>query len=177
MAAGSRGLEVAENPLQQPPLKQPIRPGRQLVSPGGPFQSLPLGQLADIFLDLPGQLVELFDVARLGIFGQLLHVDHADLSRLGRLFQLFQQPIDRFQLLLDFQRLGNGHGRAAGEGVFGRQLVDLIFVAQRGHQPQQPSGHAAALICQGVPEPLQVVELLLLDGLAKSPGQRGGGSI
>ena len=98
--------KLAEDPLQQPTLEEAIGLGRELVALGGLLQSLPLGQLADVLLDLPGQLAELVDVARLGELGQCLQVDHADLGRLGRLLQLLEQPVDRLQLLLDLQRLG-----------------------------------------------------------------------
>ena len=65
-----------------------------------------------------------------------LHVDDADLGRLAGLFELLQQLVDLFQLLLDGQRLRHGHRLVAGELVLGGQLVDLVLVAQ-------PLDHAA----------------------------------
>ena len=58
-------------------------------------------QLFDLLL----QLVELFDVARLGELRQLFQVDDADLRRLGRFFQLLEQLVDRLQFFLDLERL------------------------------------------------------------------------
>ena len=99
MPAGARGLEIAEDAIQQPPLEQPIGLGRKLISLVALFQALAFGQVAEILLDLPGELVEFFDVARLGEFGERLQVDHADLGVFRGLFELLQQPIDLFQFL------------------------------------------------------------------------------
>jgi len=87
-------------------------------------------------LNLLFELVELLDRTRIGELCQLLEIDHADLRRLGRLFELREQPVDRFELLLDVDRLWHGERRSAGELVFAGQLVDLILVAQSGNQLQ-----------------------------------------
>ena len=107
------------------------------------------------------KLVELLDIARLGEFGQRLQVDHADLRRLRRLFELLQQPVDLFELLLDLQRLRDGGHGAAGELVLRGQFVDLILVAQPVDQLHELPGELAALVVGPIPEPLQVVKLLL----------------
>ena len=80
--------QVAEDPLQQPALEKPVGLGREPVALGGLLQSLLLGQVFEVLLDHAGQLVEILHVARLGVFGQGLHVDDADLRGLGRFFKL-----------------------------------------------------------------------------------------
>ena len=114
-----------------------------------------------------GQLLQIVHVALLGVFGQGLHVDHADLRGLGRLFKLLQQAVDLFQFLLDLDGLGHGHRRAAGELVLGGQLVDLVLVAQAVDQLHQLPGEGTLLVVDAVPEPLDVVKLLFLDRLAE----------
>ena len=168
---GPRGLQVAEDPLQQPPLEQAIGLGREPVALGGLLQALLLGQVFEELLDRAGQLLEVLHVALLGVFGQGLHVDHADLRGLGRFFKLLQQAVDLFQLLLDLDGLGDGHRRTAGELVLGGQLVDLVLVAQPVDQLHKLPGERALLVVDAVPEPLDVVELFLLDRLAESPFQ------
>ena len=111
--------------------------------------------------------LEILHVALLGVFGQGLHVDHADLRGLGRFFKLLQQAVDLFQFLLDLDGLGDGHRRAAGELVLGGQLVDLVLVAQPVDQLHELPGERALLVVDAIPEPLDVVELLLLDRLAE----------
>ena len=106
MPAGARGLQLLEDARQQLRLEEPIRLGRQLEAATLPFlQPLLLGHLAQVLLDLLLQCVELFHVARLGELGQLLHVDDADLRRLGRLFELLEQLVDRLQFCLDLEGL------------------------------------------------------------------------
>ncbi len=78
------GFEIAEDPFQQLALEQPIGLGRQLIALGPALQALLLGHVAQQILDLLLQLVQLFDVARLGELGQLFQVDDADLRRLAR---------------------------------------------------------------------------------------------
>ena len=165
---GPRGHQVAEDPLQQPALEEPIGLGREPIALGGLLQPLLLGKVLEQLLDHAGQLAELLHVARLGVFGQGLHVDDADLRRLGRFFKLLQQAVDLFQFLLDLDGLRHGHRRAAGELVLGGQLVDLVLVAQPIDQLHELPGEGAPLVVDAVPEPLDVVELLLLDRLAES---------
>ena len=99
---------------------------------------------AQVLLDLLLQLVQLLDVARLGELRQLLQVDDADLRRLGGLFQLLQQPVDRLQLFLDLQRL---RARVSGvrpvNVVLAGQLVDLVLVAQPVDELHQLRGRTA----------------------------------
>ena len=96
---------------KQPSLEQPVCLGRKIITLVAFFQALPFGQVAEILFDLPGELVELFHIARFGEFGEGLQVDHADLGVFGGFFELFQQAVDLFQFALDFQCLGNGHLR------------------------------------------------------------------
>ena len=126
------------------------------------LQALLLGQVAEISLDHLGQLVELLHVARFGVLGQGFHVDDADLRGLGGFFKLLQQAVDLLQLFLDFQGLRHGHRRATGELVLGRQLVDLVLVAQPVDQLHQLPGKGTLFVFNAVPEPLDVVELFLL---------------
>ena len=53
-------------------------------------------------------------------------------------------------------------------GVFasfeGRQFIDLVFLAKPFHQLQQLPGKRAPLVAGRVPELLQIVELLVLNG-------------
>ena len=148
-------------------MEEPVGLGCEPIALRGLLQSLLLGQVAKVLLDHLGQLVELFHVARLGELGQGFHVDDADLGGLGRFFKLLQEAVDLFQLLLDFEGLRNGHRRAAGEFVLGGQLVDLVLVAQPVDQLHQLPGEGALLVVDAVPEPLDVVELLLLDRAAE----------
>ena len=69
-------------------MEKPVGLGREPIALGGLLQPLLLGQILEVLLDHAGQFVELLHVARLGVFGQGLHVDHADLRGLGRLFKL-----------------------------------------------------------------------------------------
>ena len=164
---GPRGGQVAEDAFQEPPLEQAVGLGRQPVALRGPLQSLLFGQVFEKPLDHAGQLLEIVHIALLGVFGQGLHVDHADLRGLGRLFELLQQAIDLFEFLLDLDGFGNRHRRAAGEFIFGGQLVDLVLVAQPVDQLHELPGEGALLVVDAVPEPFDVVQLLFLDGLAE----------
>jgi len=58
------------------------------------IEPLPLGQVADDILNLLLQCTELVNIARLGEFGQCLHVDQADLGRLSCFAELLQQLVD-----------------------------------------------------------------------------------
>ena len=74
--------------------------------------------------------------------------------------------------------LGNRQARAAGELVLGRQLVNLVLVAQAVHQLDQLPGELAAVVAGMVPEPLQLVELLVRHGplVAFLAGSAAGGA-
>ncbi len=121
MPAGARRLQLLEDARQQLGLKQPIGVRRHLKAAAFAFlESLLLGHLPQIFLNLLLQGVELLHLPRFGELGQFLHVDDADLRRLGRLFQLLEQLVDRFQFVLDLQRFGNRHRLVAGEFVLRR---------------------------------------------------------
>ena len=124
------GASSLKQPLQQLALKQPIRLGREPEAARLLLQPLLLGQLAQVILHLLLQRAELIDVARLGELGEQVHVDDADAGRLAGLFELLEQLVDLLQLFLDRQRLRHGHRLVAGELVLGRQLVDLVLVAQ-----------------------------------------------
>ncbi len=115
--------------------------------------------LLQVFLDLFLQLGELFEIARLGELGQLLQVDDADLGRLGGLFQLLEEFVDRFQLFLDFQRRGHVHRRPAGEFVLGGQLIDLILLAEAFDELHQLPGERAVFVAGAIPELFQIVQL------------------
>ena len=90
---------------------------------------------------------------------------------LRRLFELLEQLVDLLQLFLDRQRLGNRQRRAAGELVLGRQLVDLVLVAQRLDELHELPGELRPLVAGRVPERLQIAKLLLLNGLLESLAQ------
>ena len=126
--------------------------------------------------DLLLQLVEFLDFARLGELGQFFQVDDADLGGLRGLFELLEQPVDRFQLFLDLQGLGHGHRRAAGELVLAGQLVDLVLVAQRSTSCTSLPGEARAIVAGLIPEPLQLANLLVVKALGEtaSAGCAGG---
>lgn len=85
------------------------------------------------------------------------------------LFQLLEQPIDRFELFLDFQRLRNGHGRAAGERVFAGQFIDLVFFAQSSHQLHELPRKARAIVAGLIPQPLEIANLLVSNVLHEAP--------
>ena len=110
------------------------------------------------------QCAELFDVARLGELGEQLHIDDADAGRLAGLFELLEQLVDLLQLLLDRQRLRHGHRLVAGELVLGRQLIDLVLLAQPLDHVHQRTGPRRLVVAGRVPQPLQVANLL---GLAR----------
>ena len=138
------------------------------------FQSLTLGQLAQHVLNLLLQGVELFQVAGLDELGQLLQVDNADLSSLGGFLQLLEQFVDQLQFLLDFQGLLHRHRGSAGEVILGGQLVHLVLLAQALDQLEQLPGERPGFLLGGVPEPFQVVQLLIVDGLIESAGDLRG---
>ncbi len=58
--------------------------------------------------------------------------------------------------------------RAAGELVLGRQLIDLVLLAEPLDELQQVPGEPRAFVARAIPEPLQVVELLLLERLLET---------
>lgn len=117
------------------------------------FQTLPLGQLTGVILDLPLHLFQLRQVPGFGELGEGLHIDQRQLGRLGGFFELFEQFIDLFELFLDLDRLRDVHRLAAGEGVFGGQLVDLIFFAQAFEEMDHLAGEGVLVVADAVPEP------------------------
>ena len=175
MPAGARGLQLAEDLFQQLALKQPVSLGRQLKSAFAPLQTLPLGQLADVVVDLLLQRRQPFHIARLGVLGQLLHVDDADLGRAGGFFKLFQQLVNLLQLFLDGNRLRHGQRLAAGELVLARQFVHLVLIAQLFDKFQQLPGKGGAFAAGAIPDLLQFAKLLLLERLFIQSAQRLGG--
>ena len=117
---------------------------------------------------------ELLDVARLGELRQLFQVDDADLGRLGGLFELLEQLVDRLQLLLDLERLRHGHRLPAGELVLAGQLIDLVLFAEALDEVEQVAGELAALVAAAIPEPFEVVQLLVAHRLVKVLGELAG---
>ena len=69
-----------------------------------------------------------------------------------RLFELLQQLVDLLQLFLDGERFGNRQRRAAGELVFGGQLIDLVLVAERFDELHELPGEFGALVVGRVPQ-------------------------
>ena len=61
------------------------------------------------------------------------------------------------------ERLRHGERLVAGELVLRRQLVDLILVAEPLDQLHQVAGERRLVVARGVPQPLQLAELLRLD--------------
>ena len=74
----------------------------------------------------------------------------------------FEQLVDLFELFLHAERLRHGHRFVAGELVLGRQLVDLVLVAEPLDQPHQVAGERRLVVAGRVPQPLQVANLLRL---------------
>ena len=140
MAAAARRLQLAEYPLQQLALEQPIGLWCQVVPIALPLQALLLGQVAQVIVDCPLQAAQRVQVGRLGELGQRVHVDQGDLSRLAGLHELLEQFIDLLQLLLDLQGLGDRHGGAPDERIFGRQFVDFVLLSQPLDQLHQLAG-------------------------------------
>ena len=131
------------------------------------FEALLLGNLAQIILHLLLQCAQLIDIARLGKLRQHLHIDDADLRRLASFFELLEQLVDLLQLFLDRQRLRHRHPLVPRELILGRQLIDLILLAQPLDHIHQRTSPRRLIIARRVPQPLQVANLLGLDRLIK----------
>ena len=69
---------------------------------------------------------------------------------------------------LTCQGLGNGQRRAAGERVFGGQFVDLVLVAQPRHKLDQLPRERTLFVAHAIPEPLQLVDLFVREGLVEA---------
>jgi hypothetical protein len=79
---------------------------------------LALGHLSDDVSDLLADLLKGVQIAWLGVFGEGLHVDQADLSGFGRFVKLLEQLVDLLEFLLELDRLGDIDFLTSGENVF-----------------------------------------------------------
>ena len=102
-----------------------------------PWCALALGLLPDVVLDLLAKALELLDARLVDELGEFLEVDDADLRVLHRLAQLLEQSVDRLQFFLDGEGFLHRHRRSPGEGVPGREFIDLVLLAKLLHEVQQ----------------------------------------
>ena len=163
----SAWLQVRKNPVQQLTLKHFV--SRRGQSKGArrciAIQPLSLGHLAHHVFDLVSHLLKGTHVLRLRELSQLLHIDDPDLRCLGRFLKLLEQLVDRLQLLLDLQRLRNGHPLVADEQIVGRELINLVLVTQAIDDMHKLPSKAIRVVIDLVVDTLQQINLMMLDRL------------
>ena len=145
-------------------MEEAVGLGREAEALGALFEALLLSHLAQVVLHLLLERAELIDVARLGELREEVHVDDADLSGFARLFELLDELVDFFELFLDGKGFGDRERFLASERVFGGELVDLVFVAETFDKRDKCAGEWGLVVAGGVPESLQIAELLGADG-------------
>jgi hypothetical protein len=164
VATRARGLQVAEDPLEQPRLVEAHRLRRQREPLRRVLEPLLLRHAAQEVVHLPLHLPEAVDVGGVGEARERFEVDDRGPRVLERLAQLLQEPLDLVELLLQVDRLQRGERRLPGEGVARRHPLDLVADAERLDEPQEALRERARLVA-APPELLERGDVLVAERL------------
>ena len=91
---------------------------------------------------------------------------------LRRLLQLLEQPVDRLQFLLDLQRLGIVIGVRPVKAYLAASSSIWYLSPSRATSWTNLPGEPVSLVLDAKPDPLQIVDLLLAERLAKAVTER-----